>query len=117
MHSAKVIQFPATKQSPAQTPTKTVQDVGEDALARTGEAHGDICIFRSDLRLMLNQAPQRPQSDIGSHPRLTRDLQRSRITARKTPAGDADHGPSRRSLAPPTPQPFAPLIHEEQSHE
>ncbi|KZL02811.1 MULTISPECIES: hypothetical protein [unclassified Pseudovibrio] len=57
MPSAQVIQFPATKQSPAQTPTKSVQDVGEDALARTGEAHGDICIFRSDLRLMLNQAP------------------------------------------------------------
>ncbi|KZL01580.1 hypothetical protein PsAD5_00502 [Pseudovibrio sp. Ad5] len=57
MPSAQVIQFPATKQSPAQTPTKSVQDVGEDALARTGEAHGDICIFRSDLRLILNQAP------------------------------------------------------------
>ncbi len=55
MNSAKLIQFPATKQSP--DPTKSVQEVGDDALARTGEAHGDICIFRSDLRLMLNQAP------------------------------------------------------------
>ncbi|MGG9998698.1 hypothetical protein ACQU0X_01235 [Pseudovibrio ascidiaceicola] len=57
MHSAEIIQFPATKRRPVQTPTKTVQEVGDDALARTSEAHGDICIFRSDLRLMLNQAP------------------------------------------------------------
>ncbi|KZL17518.1 hypothetical protein [Pseudovibrio sp. WM33] len=57
MHSAKIVQFPAAKQRPVQTPTKTVQEVGEDALVRTGEAHGDICIFRSDLRLMLERTP------------------------------------------------------------
>ncbi|MGH0001326.1 hypothetical protein ACQU0X_14710 [Pseudovibrio ascidiaceicola] len=55
MQTAKVVQFPKVKQH--LKPTKSVKDVGEDALARTGEAHGDICIFRSDLRLMLNQAP------------------------------------------------------------
>ncbi|KZL04566.1 hypothetical protein PsAD2_04649 [Pseudovibrio axinellae] len=57
MHNAKVIQFPATEQRPAQTTAKTVKEVGEHALARTGEAHNDICIFRSDLRLALNEQP------------------------------------------------------------
>ncbi|KZK99171.1 hypothetical protein [Pseudovibrio sp. Ad26] len=55
MQTSKVVQFPKVKQHPK--PTKSVQDVGEDALARTGEAHGDICIFRSDLRLMLERTP------------------------------------------------------------
>ncbi|WP_057465645.1 hypothetical protein [Pseudovibrio sp. POLY-S9] len=58
MHSATIIQFPATKQSPAQTSSKTVQQVGEEALAQTKGAHRDLCTFRSDLSLMINETPQ-----------------------------------------------------------
>ncbi len=55
MKQHNIIPFPYEPQR--LVTVKSVQEVGDDALARTGEAHGDICIFRSDLRLMLNQAP------------------------------------------------------------
>ncbi|WP_109315955.1 hypothetical protein [Pseudovibrio ascidiaceicola] len=58
MHSATIIQFPAIKQSSAQTLSKTVQQVGEEALAQTKDAHRDLCTFLSDLSFMVKETPQ-----------------------------------------------------------
>lgn len=57
MHNAKVIQFPKSQTPQNQVPTKSVQDVVLDVLARTAEAQNDLCLFRCDLRDMLTGEP------------------------------------------------------------
>ena len=66
MRSAKIIQFPkaqiiqfpkAEKPQPQATP-QTAQELGEEAMALTAEAHSDLCTLRSNLRLIVKDAPQ-----------------------------------------------------------